>query len=42
MKPGYPFQAIYSILATPDISSRTFESVERQAVRAVTNLVQLF
>lgn len=40
MKPGHPFQSIDSILVTPHIGSRTFESVERQAVRAVTNLVQ--
>ena len=37
---GHPFQSIDSILVTPHISSRTYESVERQAVRAVTNLVQ--
>jgi D-3-phosphoglycerate dehydrogenase / 2-oxoglutarate reductase len=40
MKPGHPFQSIDSILVTPHIGSRTYESVERQAVRAVTNLVQ--
>ncbi len=40
MQPGHPFQSIDSILVTPHISSRTYESVERQAVRAVTNLVQ--
>lgn len=37
---GHPFLGIDSILVTPHIGSRTFESVERQAVRAVTNLVQ--
>jgi len=40
MPAGHPFQLIDSILVTPHISSRTYESVERQAVRAVTNLVQ--
>ena len=40
MKPGHPFQSIESILVTPHIGSRTFESVERQALRAVTNLVE--
>jgi D-3-phosphoglycerate dehydrogenase len=40
MLPGHPFQSIDSILVTPHISSRTFESVERQALRAVTNLVE--
>jgi D-3-phosphoglycerate dehydrogenase len=40
MRPGHPFQSIDTILVTPHIGSRTFESVERQAVRAVTNLVE--
>lgn len=40
MKPGHPFQSIDNVLVTPHIGSRTYESVERQAVRAVTNLVQ--
>ena len=40
MRPGHPFQGIDSILITPHIGSRTFESVERQALRAVTNLVE--
>ena len=40
MTPGHPFQTIDTILVTPHISSRTFESVERQALRAVTNLVE--
>ena len=40
MKPGHPFQRIDNILVTPHIGSRTFESVERQALRAVTNLVE--
>ena len=40
MRPGHPFLSIDSILVTPHIGSRTFESVERQALRAVTNLVE--
>lgn len=40
MPPGHPFQSIDSIFVTPHIGSRTFESVERQALRAVTNLVE--
>lgn len=39
MKPGHPFQAIENIVITPHIGSRTFESVERQAVRATLNIV---
>ena len=33
------FQSVENILVTPHIGSRTFESVERQAVRATMNLV---
>ena len=40
MQPGHPFQTIDNILVTPHIGSRTYESVERQALRAVTNLVE--
>ena len=40
MRPDHPFRNIDSILVTPHIGSRTFESVERQALRAVTNLVE--
>lgn len=40
MRAGHPFLSIESILVTPHIGSRTFESVERQALRAVTNLVE--
>ncbi len=35
----HPFQEIDNILVTPHIGSRTFESVERQALRATANLV---
>ena len=40
MRAGHPFQSVDSILVTPHIGSRTFESVERQALRAVTNLLE--
>jgi len=36
----HPFRDIDNIIVTPHTGSRTFESVERQAVRAVTNLIQ--
>lgn len=35
----HPFQGVDNILVTPHVGSRTFESVERQAVRATLNLV---
>ena len=35
----HPFQEIDNILITPHIASRTFQSVERQAIRATLNLV---
>jgi D-3-phosphoglycerate dehydrogenase / 2-oxoglutarate reductase len=37
--PDHPFREIDNIIITPHIGSRTFESVERQAMRAVMNLV---
>jgi len=37
---GHPFQTIDNIIVTPHVGSRTFESVERQALRAVTNIVE--
>jgi D-3-phosphoglycerate dehydrogenase len=37
--PDHPFQEIDNIIVTPHVGSRTFESVERQAMRAVMNLV---
>ena len=40
IRADHPFLGIESILLTPHIGSRTFESVERQAVRAVTNLTE--
>src|SRR5204863_2470372 len=39
-KGPHPFQEIDNIIVTPHVGSRTFESVERQAVRAVTNIVE--
>ena len=35
----HPFREIDTIIITPHVGSRTFESVERQAMRAVKNLV---
>jgi D-3-phosphoglycerate dehydrogenase len=37
--PGHPFNEIDNILITPHVGSRTFESVERQAMRATLNIV---
>jgi D-3-phosphoglycerate dehydrogenase len=39
-KAPHPFQEIDNIIVTPHVGSRTFESVERQAVRAVQNIVE--
>ena len=39
-KAPHIFQEVDNIIVTPHIGSRTFESVERQALRAVTNLVE--
>jgi D-3-phosphoglycerate dehydrogenase len=38
-KLGHPFNDIDNIIVTPHIGSRTFESVERQAMRATLNIV---
>jgi D-3-phosphoglycerate dehydrogenase / 2-oxoglutarate reductase len=38
-KPGHPFTQIDNIIITPHVGSRTFESVERQAMRATLNIV---
>ncbi len=38
-KPGHPFVEIDNIIITPHVGSRTFESVERQAMRATLNVV---
>src|SRR5690606_2495835 len=41
MKAPHPFQGIDNILITPHVASRTFESVERQAVMATENLLRV-
>jgi D-3-phosphoglycerate dehydrogenase / 2-oxoglutarate reductase len=41
MQPGHPFQAIDNVIITPHVASRTFESVERQAVMATQNLLRV-
>jgi len=35
----HPFQGVDNIIVTPHIASRTFEAVERQAMRATLNLI---
>jgi D-3-phosphoglycerate dehydrogenase len=35
----HPFQELQNVLITPHVGSRTFESVERQAMRATLNIV---
>ncbi len=39
-KAGHPFATIDNMIITPHVGSRTFESVERQALRAVQNIVE--
>jgi D-3-phosphoglycerate dehydrogenase len=39
IQPPHPFQKIDNIIVTPHIGSRTFESVQRQGVRAALNIV---
>jgi D-3-phosphoglycerate dehydrogenase len=39
MKPPHPFMEIDNVIITPHVGSRTFESVERQAMRATLNVV---
>lgn len=36
---GHPFQRIDNIIVTPHVGSRTYESVERQAMRATANII---
>jgi D-3-phosphoglycerate dehydrogenase len=38
-EPGHPFNEIDNVIITPHVGSRTFESVERQALRATMNIV---
>jgi D-3-phosphoglycerate dehydrogenase len=37
--PGHPFNELDNIIITPHVGSRTFESVERQAMRATMNII---
>ena len=37
--PNHPFASVDNIIVTPHVGSRTFESVERQALRATQNIV---
>jgi len=39
MQAPHPFQEIDNIIITPHVGSRTFESVERQALRATHNVI---
>jgi len=41
MQTPHPFQNIDNIIITPHIASRTFESVERQALLATENLLRV-
>jgi D-3-phosphoglycerate dehydrogenase len=40
MSQPHPYDGIDNIIVTPHVGSRTFESVERQALRSVTNIVE--
>jgi len=40
MRTPHVFQEIENIIITPHVASRTFESVERQAVMATENLLR--
>jgi D-3-phosphoglycerate dehydrogenase len=37
--PGHPFIGVDNVIVTPHIGSRTYESVERQGLRAARNIV---
>lgn len=39
VEPPHPFQDLDNVIVTPHVASRTRESVERQAVRAATNVL---
>jgi D-3-phosphoglycerate dehydrogenase len=41
MPEGYPLLGVENVLITPHIGSRTFESVERQGLYAVNNLLKM-
>src|SRR4051812_5744256 len=38
-EPNHPFNEVDNVIITPHVASRTFESVERQALRATLNIV---
>ena len=40
MASPHPFEGVDNVLLTPHVGSRTNESVERQACRATTNIVE--
>ena len=40
MQSPHPFEGVENVLLTPHVGSRTNESVERQACRATTNIVE--
>jgi D-3-phosphoglycerate dehydrogenase len=42
MKTPHVFQEVDNIILTPHVGSRTFESVQRQGLRAANNLVNFF
>ncbi len=42
MKTPHVFQQVDNIIVTPHVGSRTFESVQRQGLRAANNLVNFF
>jgi len=39
MQPPHPFQEVDNIILTPHVASRTYESVQRQGLRAANNVV---
>ena len=39
--PGHPFNDVDNIIITPHVGSRTFESVERQALMSTENLLRV-
>jgi len=41
MKVPHPFQGVANIIVTPHVGSRTFESVERQALMSTENLLRV-
>ena len=42
MDPIHPFRKMKNVLISPHVGSRTFESVERQGIMAVENLLKHF